>query len=86
MFDVYVGYGLFIGGVLVIENVVIFYGVGVDIGCLMMLSVFLVVVIGFSVDEVCLLLFKYICFGVGVGFEKCDCFDYLVLVEVIWDE
>lgn len=35
MFDVYVGYGLLIGGVLVIDYVVILYVVGVDIGCWM---------------------------------------------------
>jgi tRNA-splicing ligase RtcB len=38
--DAHVGYGLPIGGVLATENAVIPYGVGVDIGCRMMLSVF----------------------------------------------
>ncbi len=38
--DAHVGYGLPIGGVLATENAVIPYGVGVDIGCRMSLSVF----------------------------------------------
>lgn len=38
--DAHTGYGLPIGGVLATENVVIPYGVGVDIGCRMCLSVF----------------------------------------------
>ncbi len=38
--DAHVGYGLPIGGVLATENVVIPYGVGVDIGCRMCLSLF----------------------------------------------
>ena len=37
--DAHVGYGLPIGGVLATEDAVIPYGVGVDIGCSMMLSV-----------------------------------------------
>jgi tRNA-splicing ligase RtcB (3'-phosphate/5'-hydroxy nucleic acid ligase) len=38
--DAHGGYGLPIGGVLAVENAVIPYGVGVDIGCRMCLSVF----------------------------------------------
>jgi tRNA-splicing ligase RtcB len=38
--DAHQGYGLPIGGVLAIENAVIPYGVGVDIGCRMCLSVY----------------------------------------------
>ncbi len=38
--DAHSGYGLPIGGVLVTENAVIPYGVGVDIGCRMCLSIF----------------------------------------------
>lgn len=38
--DAHAGYGLPIGGVLATENAVIPYGVGVDIGCRMSLSVF----------------------------------------------
>ena len=38
--DAHLGYGLPIGGVLATENAVIPYGVGVDIGCRMCLSVF----------------------------------------------
>lgn len=38
--DAHAGYGLPIGGVLAVDNAVIPYGVGVDIGCRMCLSVF----------------------------------------------
>src|SRR5205814_8210441 len=38
--DAHHGYGLPIGGVLATENAVIPYGVGVDIGCRMCLSIF----------------------------------------------
>ena len=38
--DAHLGYGLPIGGVLATENAVIPYGVGVDIGCRMCLSIF----------------------------------------------
>ena len=38
--DAHHGYGLPIGGVLATENAIIPYGVGVDIGCRMCLSVF----------------------------------------------
>lgn len=38
--DAHAGYGLPIGGVLGVENAVIPYGVGVDIGCRMCLSIF----------------------------------------------
>jgi tRNA-splicing ligase RtcB len=40
MHDAHSGYGLPIGGVLATDNAVIPYGVGVDIGCRMCLSVF----------------------------------------------
>ena len=40
MADAHVGYGLPIGGVLATYNAVIPYGVGMDIGCRMCLSVF----------------------------------------------
>ena len=38
--DAHAGYGLPIGGVLAVDNAVIPYGVGVDIGCRMCLSIF----------------------------------------------
>lgn len=38
--DAHAGYGLPIGGVLAVENAVIPYGIGVDIGCRMALSIF----------------------------------------------
>ncbi len=48
MADAHQGYGLPIGGVLATENAVIPYGVGVDIGCRMCLSVFPIPVSEFS--------------------------------------
>ena len=38
--DAHQGYGLPIGGVLATKNAIIPYGVGVDIGCRMALSIF----------------------------------------------
>src|SRR5690606_3801234 len=38
--DAHQGYGLPIGGVLAVDNAVIPYGVGVDIGCRMALSIY----------------------------------------------
>ena len=84
--DAHVGYGLPIGGVLATENAVIPYGVGVDIGCSMMLSVFPVAATGLSVDEARSLLLKHTRFGAGVGFEKRDRLDHPVLAEATWDE
>lgn len=48
MADAHQGYGLPIGGVLATQNAVIPYGVGVDIGCRMCLSVFPIPVSEFS--------------------------------------
>ena len=46
--DAHAGYGLPIGGVLATENAVIPYGVGVDIGCRMCLSVFPIAAVDFE--------------------------------------
>ncbi|GHF62496.1 tRNA-splicing ligase RtcB [Deinococcus metalli] len=84
--DAHVGYGLPIGGVLATENAVIPYGVGVDIGCSMMLSVLPAAPGGLATDEARALLLKHTRFGAGVGFEKRDREDHAVLHEAAWDD
>lgn len=84
--DAHVGYGLPIGGVLATENAVIPYGVGVDIGCSMMLSVLPVHPDDLKTDEAKALLMKHTRFGAGVAFEKRDRLDHAVLHEDTWKE
>ena len=84
--DAHVGFGLPIGGVLATENAVIPYGVGVDIGCSMMLSVLPVASTALSTDEARRLLLKHTRFGAGVGFEKRDREDHGVLHESTWED
>ncbi|ACO47186.1 RtcB family protein [Deinococcus deserti] len=84
--DAHVGYGLPIGGVLATENAVIPYGVGVDIGCSMMLSVLPIAPGALSTDEARSLLMKHTRFGAGVGFEKRDRQDHEVLHESTWKD
>lgn len=84
--DAHIGYGLPIGGVLATENAVIPYGVGVDIGCSMMLSVLPMPAGGLSSDEARKLLLKHTRFGAGVGFEKRERLDHEVLHEDTWQE
>jgi tRNA-splicing ligase RtcB len=82
--DAHVGYGLPIGGVLATENAVIPYGVGVDIGCSMMLSVLPVPAGRLVTDEARTLLLRHTRFGAGVGFEKRDREDHPVLHDAAW--
>ncbi|WP_102128192.1 RtcB family protein [Deinococcus planocerae] len=84
--DAHVGYGLPIGGVLATEGAVIPYGVGVDIGCSMRLSVLPLAPNALSTDEATRLLTKHTRFGAGVGFEKRDREDHEVLHEDTWRE
>lgn len=84
--DAHVGYGLPIGGVLAAENAVIPYGVGVDIGCSMMLSVLPLNTNKLSVEEAKSLLLKHTRFGAGVGFEKRDREDHEVLHSAAWQD
>ncbi|PNY81860.1 RtcB family protein [Deinococcus koreensis] len=84
--DAHVGYGLPIGGVLATENAVIPYGVGVDIGCSMMLSALPVPVGQLGVEEARALLLRHTRFGAGVGFEGRDREDHPVLHESVWGE
>ncbi len=69
--DAHQGYGLPIGGVLATENAVIPYGVGVDIGCRMALSIFDIKGIEFYGMENLLKeqLVKHTKFGAGHGFQ-----------------
>lgn len=84
--DAHVGYGLPIGGVLAAENAVIPYGVGVDIGCSMMLSVLPLKTEALGTDEARKLLLKHTRFGAGVSFEKSFRGDHEVLHEGTWRE
>ena len=84
--DAHVGYGLPIGGVLATEDAVIPYGVGVDIGCSMMLSVLPLAPGDLSTEEARSLLLRHTRFGAGVGFEKRDRHDHPVLHESAWRE
>jgi tRNA-splicing ligase RtcB len=70
--DAHTGYGLPIGGVLAAKNAVIPYGVGVDIGCRMCLSVFDILPEFDKKKTVRLedLLLKNTRFGTGIAFEK----------------
>ncbi|CAM3769542.1 RtcB family protein [Deinococcus frigens] len=84
--DAHVGYGLPIGGVLATENAVIPYGVGVDIGCSMRLSVFPIQPAALKLEEATTLLLKHTRFGAGVAFEKRERDDHAVLHEGTWDD
>ncbi|UBV42239.1 RtcB family protein [Deinococcus taeanensis] len=84
--DAHVGYGLPIGGVLATENAVIPYGVGVDIGCSMMLSVFPLPARDLPTEEARSLLMKHTRFGAGVAFDKRDRQDHDVLHERTWTD
>jgi tRNA-splicing ligase RtcB len=69
--DAHQGYGLPIGGVLATENVVIPYGVGVDIGCRMSLTVFDIPESEFEKNEAKYKreLIAHTKFGAGEGFN-----------------
>ncbi|AWN22005.1 RNA-splicing ligase RtcB [Deinococcus irradiatisoli] len=84
--DAHVGYGLPIGGVLAAENAVIPYGVGVDIGCSMQLSVFGTRPEQLPTAEALSLLRRHTRFGAGVGFERRERLDHPVLDDPAWSE
>ncbi len=69
--DAHQGYGLPIGGVLATNNVVIPYGVGVDIGCRMALSIFDIPEAHFTANEAKYKreLIAHTSFGAGQGFH-----------------
>jgi len=82
--DAHVGYGLPIGGVLATNNAVIPYGVGVDIGCSMRLSVLPIEKIPHA-DEVKLLK-KHTRFGAGGKWDRKERPDHDVLDEPTWTQ
>ncbi|MGY2894312.1 RtcB family protein [Deinococcus sp. UYEF24] len=83
--DAHVGYGLPIGGVLATENAVIPYGVGVDIGCSMRLSVYAVPAASLDARGAVGLLQKHTRFGAGVGWDKRERLHHDVLDAPAWD-
>ena len=83
--DAHVGYGLPIGGVLATQGAVIPYGVGVDIGCSMRLSVFATSPSSLDSRGAVSLLQKHTRFGAGVGWEKRDRLAHDVLDAPAWD-
>ncbi|MGI8747282.1 MAG: RtcB family protein, partial [Deinococcus sp.] len=82
--DAHPGYGLPIGGVLATENAVIPYGIGVDIGCSMRLSVYPVRPSRLDTREAVSLLQKHTRFGAGVGWEGREQRDHEVLDDPAW--
>ncbi len=83
--DAHVGYGLPIGGVLATEGAVIPYGVGVDIGCSMRLSVYAAAPGTLDSRGAVALLQKHTRFGAGVGWDKRERLDHAVLDDPAWD-
>ena len=83
--DAHVGYGLPIGGVLATEGAVIPYGVGVDIGCSMRLSVYPLAPGKLDSRGAVALLQKHTRFGAGVGWDKRERLDHEVLDDADWD-
>lgn len=79
--DAHQGYGLPIGGVLAAENAVIPYGVGVDIGCRMALSIFDIPEIDFESNNSKFKreLIAHTKFGAGEGFKGANRSDHEVL-------
>ena len=85
--DAHQGYGLPIGGVLATKNSIIPYGVGVDIGCRMALSVFDIPENFFFTNEAKYKreLIAYTKFGAGAGFHGRDKSDHEVLEREEFD-
>jgi tRNA-splicing ligase RtcB len=79
--DAHQGYGLPIGGVLATQNAVIPYGVGVDIGCRMALSIFDIEADFFAanMDKFKRELIAHTKFGAGAGFHGQYKADHAVL-------
>jgi tRNA-splicing ligase RtcB (3'-phosphate/5'-hydroxy nucleic acid ligase) len=79
--DAHQGYGLPIGGVLATKNAIIPYGVGVDIGCRMALSVYDIPEEHFFENKGIYKreLLAFTTFGAGNGFKGKDCADHPVL-------
>ena len=86
--DAHQGYGLPIGGVLATRNAVIPYGVGVDIGCRMALSVYDLPVEKFEADRdgFARILFSQTQFGAGAGFKGTERAEHAVLDHPLFSE
>src|SRR5690606_1108803 len=86
--DAHQGYGLPIGGVLATDHAVIPYGVGVDIGCRMALSVFDLPASYLDSHRAHLekILLKNTSFGAGRGFSKQERADHAVLDNPLFSE
>lgn len=86
--DAHQGYGLPIGGVLATKDAIIPYGVGVDIGCRMALSVYDIPVAHFDVHQDLYkeILFKQTQFGAGAGFVRKQRSEHAVLDNTLFAE
>lgn len=86
--DAHQGYGLPIGGVLATDNAVIPYGVGVDIGCRMALSIFDLPASLLDTDAATLkeTILKHTRFGAGNGYPKHERVDHAVLDNKLFAE
>ncbi|MGJ1390961.1 RtcB family protein [Sphingobacterium spiritivorum] len=86
--DAHQGYGLPIGGVLAVKNAVIPYGVGVDIGCRMALSVYDIPADRLTENKE--IFQKAVLdnsrFGAGHGFLKYQRSEHAVLDNILFDE
>lgn len=86
--DAHQGYGLPIGGVLATNNAVIPYGVGVDIGCRMALSIFDMPasLLDTETDTLKETILKHTRFGAGNGYLKHERVDHAVLENKLFSE
>ncbi len=86
--DAHQGYGLPIGGVLATKNAVIPYGVGVDIGCRMALSVYDIPYTHFELNQELYkeVLMKQTAFGAGQGFVSKYRSEHEVLDNKLFEE
>lgn len=86
--DAHQGYGLPIGGVLATKNAIIPYGVGVDIGCRMALSVYDIPYTHFELNQDLYknILFAQTQFGAGNGFNGQHKAEHSVLANKLFDE
>lgn len=86
--DAHQGYGLPIGGVLAVKNAVIPYGVGVDIGCRMAISIYDIPVSHFENNPAVYekVLLSNTSFGAGGGFVKNHRSDHEVLENNLFKE
>lgn len=86
--DAHQGYGLPIGGVLATKNAIIPYGVGVDIGCRMALSVYDIPYTHFELNQDLYksILFAQTQFGAGAGFVRDQSAEHAVLDNKLFGE